>query len=44
VVIANLNTAYQSSLRKSLPALKHRQTDYTKVSVAVVERRETDKR
>lgn len=44
VVIANVNTAYQSSLRKSLPALKHRQTDYAKLSVAVVERRATDKR
>jgi predicted amidohydrolase len=44
VVIANVNTAYQSSLRKSLPALKHRLTDSGKVSVKVVERRATDKR
>lgn len=43
VVIANVNTAYQSSLRKSLPALKHRLTD-TKITVKVVERRATDKR
>lgn len=44
VVIANVNTAYQSSLRKSLPALKHRQTDYDKVKVAVLERRAPGKR
>lgn len=44
VVIANLNTAYQSSLRKSLPALKHRLSDYSKIPVTVVERRATDKR
>ena len=44
VVIANVNTAYQSSLRKSLPALKHRQTDYDKVKVAVLERRTPGKR
>lgn len=44
VVIANLNTAYQSSLRKSLPALKHRWTDHEKISVTVVERRTTAKR
>lgn len=44
VVIANVNTAYQSSLRKSLPALKHRQTDYGKVKVAVLERRTPGKR
>ena len=44
VVIANVNTAYQNSLRKSLPALKHRQTDYEKVKVAVLERRTPGKR
>ena len=44
VVIANVNTAYQSSLRKSLPALKHRLADYGKILVQVVERRATDKR
>jgi len=44
VVIANVNTAYQSSLRKSLPALKHRQADYGKVKVAVLERRTPGKR
>ncbi len=44
VVIANVNTAYQSSLRKSLPALKHRQTDYGKAKVAVLERRTPGKR
>ena len=44
VVIANVNTAYQNSLRKSLPALKHRLPDYGKISVKVVERRATDKR
>lgn len=44
VVIANVNTAYQNSLRKSLPALKHRQTDYGKVKVAVLERRKPGKR
>lgn len=44
VVIANVNTAYQGSLRKSLPALKHRQTDYGKVKVAVLERRTPGKR
>ena len=44
VVIANVNTAYQSSLRKSLPALKHRLADDGKILVQVVERRATDKR
>lgn len=44
VVIANVNTAYQNSLRKSLPALKHRQPDYSKIPLTVVERRATDKR
>lgn len=44
VVIANVNTAYQSSLRKSLPALKHRQSDYGKVKVEVLERRTPGKR
>ena len=44
VVIANVNTAYQNSLRKSLPALKHRQSDYGKVKVAVLERRTPGKR
>lgn len=39
VVIANINPAYQSSLRKSLPALKHRSIVCKEVRVAVGERR-----
>lgn len=44
VVIANLNPAYQASLRKSLPALKHRFIQCQKIEVDVVERRVPAKR
>jgi nitrilase len=44
VVIANVNPAYQASLRKSLPALKHRLIDCQKIDVTVVERRTASKR
>ncbi len=44
VVIANVNPAYQASLRKSLPALKHRLIDCQKIDVDVVERRTASKR
>jgi deaminated glutathione amidase len=44
VVIANINPAYQASLRKSLPALKHRHIDCHKIAVDVLERRITSKR
>jgi nitrilase len=44
VVIANINPAYQASLRKSLPALKHRHIDCQKIAVEVLERRTTSKR
>ena len=44
VVIANINPAYQASLRKSLPALKHRHIDGHKIAVDVLERRTTSKR
>ncbi len=39
VVIANINPAYQASLRKSLPALKHRFIQCQQIEVEVVERR-----
>jgi nitrilase len=39
VVIANINPAYQASLRKSLPALKHRSIGCEEVQVELVERR-----
>jgi nitrilase len=39
VVIANINPAYQASLRKSLPALKHRSIVCKEVRVALGERR-----
>jgi deaminated glutathione amidase len=39
VVVANINPAYQTSLRKSLPALKHRSIETAQVRVAMVERR-----
>jgi nitrilase len=39
VVIANINPAYQASLRKSLPALKHRSIGCDEVRVELVERR-----
>lgn len=39
VVIANINPAYQASLRKSLPALKHRSIVCEEVRVELVERR-----
>lgn len=39
VVIANINPAYQASLRKSLPALKHRSIGPDTVRVELVERR-----
>jgi predicted amidohydrolase len=44
VVIANVNTAYQTSLRKSLPALKHRLIECQQMPVELVERRATSKR
>jgi nitrilase len=44
VVIANVNTAYQASLRKSLPALNHRLIECTQMPVELVERRVTSKR
>ena len=44
VVIANVNPAYQASLRKSLPALKHRLIDCQKIAVDVIERRSGSKR
>lgn len=39
VIIANINPAYQASLRKSLPALKHRSIGCDEVRVELVERR-----
>ena len=44
VVIANINPAYQASLRKSLPALKHRFIQCQQIEVDVVERRVSAKR
>ncbi len=44
VVIANINPAYQASLRKSLPALQHRFIQCQQIQVDVVERRVVAKR
>ncbi|MHB1213468.1 MAG: carbon-nitrogen hydrolase family protein [Thiobacillus sp.] len=44
VVIANINPAYQTSLRKSLPALEHRFIRCEQIKVEVVERRVAGKR
>ncbi|HEX5676277.1 MAG TPA: carbon-nitrogen hydrolase family protein [Azonexus sp.] len=44
VVIANINPAYQASLRKSLPALKHRFIQCQQIQVEVIERRVVAKR
>jgi nitrilase len=44
VVIANINPAYQASLRKSLPALQHRFIQSQQIAVEVVERRAVAKR
>jgi nitrilase len=44
VVIANINPAYQASLRKSLPALKHRFIQCQQIQVEVIERRAVAKR
>lgn len=44
VVIANINPAYQASLRKSLPALQHRFIPCEQIQINVVERRATAKR
>jgi nitrilase len=44
VVIANINPAYQASLRKSLPALQHRFIQCQQIQVEVVERRAVGKR
>ena len=44
VAIANINPAYQASLRKSLPALKHRHIQCKQIEVDVVERRVVAKR
>lgn len=44
VVIANINPAYQASLRKSLPALQHRTVDAPGIDVREAERRSVAKR
>ena len=44
VAIANINPAYQTNLRKSLPALKHRFIPCKQIKVDVVERRAVAKR
>ncbi|MDO9007253.1 MAG: carbon-nitrogen hydrolase family protein [Thiobacillus sp.] len=44
VVIANINPAYQASLRNSLPALKHRFIQCAQIEVNVAERRVSVKR
>jgi predicted amidohydrolase len=44
VVIANINPAYQASLRKSLPALKHRFIQCEQIATDVAERRVSLKR
>ena len=44
VAIANINPAYQASLRKSLPALKHRIIQCQEITVDVIERRTVAKR
>ncbi|MHB1083753.1 MAG: carbon-nitrogen hydrolase family protein [Thiobacillus sp.] len=44
VAVANINPAYQASLRKSLPALKHRFIQCKQIEVDVVERRAVAKR
>jgi len=44
VVIANINPAYQASLRKSLPALQHRFIQCQQIEVEVIERRAVAKR
>jgi predicted amidohydrolase len=44
VVIANINPAYQASLRKSLPALNHRFIRCEQIEIEVIERRAVAKR
>jgi nitrilase len=44
VVIANMNPAYKASLRKSLPALKHRFIQCQQIEVEVAERRSPSRR
>lgn len=44
VVIANINPAYQASLRKSLPALQHRYIGTPQIDVLEAERRAPGKR
>ncbi len=44
VVMANINPAYQASLRNSLPALKHRFIRCEQIEVDVIERRTVAKR
>jgi nitrilase len=44
VVMANINPAYQASLRKSLPALQHRFIQCQQIEVEVIERRAVAKR
>ena len=44
VAVANINPAYQASLRKSLPALKHRFMRCEGIDVDVIERRTASKR
>ena len=44
VVIANINPAYQASLRKSLPALQHRYIGTPQIDVLEAKRRTAAKR
>ena len=44
VAVANINPAYQASLRKSLPVLKHRFMHCEGIDVDVIERRTVSKR
>jgi deaminated glutathione amidase len=44
IVVANINPAYQASLRKSLPALNHRFIRCKQIEVEVIERRAVAKR
>ncbi|MFN3545288.1 MAG: carbon-nitrogen hydrolase family protein [Thiobacillus sp.] len=44
IVTANINPAYQASLRTSLPALKHRFVTCSQIKVEVIERRAVAKR
>jgi Predicted amidohydrolase len=44
VVIANINPAYQASLRKRLPALQHRMIGCDKLKVDLIEHRAAPKK